>query len=91
MHETSIHAEIWGECWAGAQHHSVFAWVVVRFRVGLNGSMRLGCGHDGVPVLCCAEYNSVRLIFTVLIALFFGTAFWNMGMRRRDSLWPPCN
>jgi len=30
------------------------------------------------------EYNSVRLIFTVLIALFFGTAFWQMGMRRSN-------
>ena len=38
-----------------------------------------------------AEYNSVRLIFSVLIALFFGTAFWQMGMRRyecRDH-WKP--
>ena len=32
--------------------------------------------------LLFAEYNSVRLIFTILIALFFGTAFWQMGLRR---------
>lgn len=38
------------------------------------------------PLMCFAEYNSVRLIFTVLIALFFGTAFWQMGLRRRVSL-----
>jgi len=29
-----------------------------------------------------AEYNSIRFVFTLLIALFFGTAFWQMGSRR---------
>jgi len=37
--------------------------------------------YDGYA-LCLAEYNSVRIIFTVMIALFFGTAFWQMGLRR---------
>ena len=37
-----------------------------------------------------AEYNSIRFVFTLLIAVFFGTAFWQMGSRRRvQAALPP--
>ena len=30
----------------------------------------------------CAQYNAVRLVFTVIIALIFGSVFWGLGHRR---------
>ena len=34
--------------------------------------------------VCCAvaEYNSLRLVYTLVLSLFFGTAFWQMGQRK---------
>jgi hypothetical protein len=29
-----------------------------------------------------AEYNTLRTVFIFVMALFFGTAFWQMGLRR---------
>ena len=42
---------------------------------------------DALRACARAEYNSIRFVFTLLIALFFGTAFWQMGSRRSVD-WP---
>lgn len=38
---------------------------------------------DAESVLCpAAEYNTLRVCFVFVMALFFGTAFWQMGQRK---------
>ncbi|KAB5553301.1 hypothetical protein DKX38_010612 [Salix brachista] len=32
------------------------------------------------------SYNAVRLLFTTIIALMFGTIFWNLGSKRKSKL-----
>jgi uncharacterized membrane protein len=31
-----------------------------------------------------AEYNTLRVCFVFLMALFFGTSFWQMGQRKSN-------
>lgn len=46
-----------------------------------HSSHNIEMGGD-VDVCCAAEYNTLRACFIFVMALFFGTAFWQMGERK---------